>query len=170
MIRRCNKDDLPILREISRETYRSTFAGMNTEANMNAYLEKAFSLDRLEAELLNEASFFFFAFEDHQLAGYLKLNDTPAQTDLHDPSSLELERIYVAGGFQGKRLGYRLIKRAVDTAKEFHKSYLWLGVWEKNEKALEFYRKNGFYPFGTHSFVMGDDVQRDFLLRKDLMQ
>ena len=41
-------------------------------------------------------------------------------------------------------------------------------VWEKNEKALKFYKKNGFYEIGTHTFVMGEDVQTDYIMRKDM--
>jgi len=48
------------------------------------------------------------------------------------------------------------------------KSYVWLGVWEKNDKAILFYRKNGFYEVGTHFFFMGEEKQTDFIMRKDL--
>ena len=58
--------------------------------------------------------------------------------------------------------------QAVRFAVQREKEYLWLDVWEKNEKALGFYRKNGFYEIGTHTFVMGDDAQTDYIMRKDL--
>lgn len=81
---------------------------------------------------------------------------------------MEIERIYVAKEFQGKGLGRRLMTYAISAAMQRKKAYVWLGVWEKNEKALAFYRKNGFYQIGTHTFVMGDDPQTDYIMRKDL--
>lgn len=168
LIKKCSIDDLPVLQDISRSTYQNTFASMNTEADMNAYLEDAFNTEKLKKELMNEDSFFCFVYEDDRLAGYLKLNESKAQTDINDPSSLELERIYVLSGFQGNGVGRFLIDRAISMAREKNKTYIWLGVWEKNERALKFYKKSGFYPMGTHAFVMGTDIQTDYLLRKDL--
>ena len=90
------------------------------------------------------------------------------QTDIHDEQSLEIERIYVSKEFQGEGLGRCLMEKAISTAIRRKKKYVWLGVWEKNEKALRFYKRNGFYQIGTHSFVMGDDEQTDYIMRKDL--
>ena len=58
--------------------------------------------------------------------------------------------------------------KALTLAREQGKSYVWLGVWEKNEKAIRFYNKNGFYKISTHTFVIGDDAQTDYIMRLDL--
>jgi len=168
MMKKCSVDDLIVLQKISCDTYQKTFASMNTEANMKAYLDEAYHLDKLKKELENEASAFYFLYQDEKLAGYLKLNESDAQTEIHDPASLEIERIYVQSGFQRAGVGCRLMNYAIEVARKKKKTYLWLGVWEKNQKALKFYKKNGFYPIGLHTFVMGDEAQRDYLLRKDL--
>lgn len=102
------------------------------------------------------------------MAGYLRLNESPAQTDINDIQSLEIERIYVAKEFQSKGLGNVLMNQAIDIANMRKKSYVWLGVWEKNDKAILFYKKNGFYEVGTHSFFMGEEEQTDFVMRKNL--
>jgi ribosomal protein S18 acetylase RimI-like enzyme len=135
---------------------------------MKEYLKEAFDINKLREELLNPDSSFYFLYADGELAGYLKLNEGMAQTDIHDPASLEIERIYVAKEYQGKGLGSVLINKAINMANTRNKTYIWLGVWEKNKKALGFYQKNGFYPIGTHSFFMGPEEQTDFVLRKDL--
>lgn len=167
-IRACTPDDLMLLQIFSCNTYNETFAHLNTPANMNAYLEKAFNYHQLHNELLNPDSYFYFLYSNDDLAGYLKINESQAQTDIHDPDSIELERIYVQKGFQGKGLGLILIHKTIELAKERKKKYIWLGVWEKNEKALQFYQNNGFYEIGKHSFVMGDEDQTDFIMRKDI--
>lgn len=168
-IRECVMDDLLSLREISYKTYNDTFRQMNTPSNMKAYNEKAFDIDKLRGELSNRHSFFYFLYSDEELSGYLKLNEYKAQTDIYDPQSLEIERIYVTKEFQGKGLGNTLINKAIDVAKIREKLYVWLGVWEKNNKAIQFYKRNGFYVIGKHSFFMGEEEQTDFIMRKDLL-
>lgn len=166
--RKCVPEDIETLRDFSSRTYFETFAHMNTFEDMEAYLNKAFETEKLRAELWDTNSSFYFLYSDGKLAGYLKLNEAPAQTDIHDEQSLEIERIYVSKEFQGKGLGGYLMDKAINIAVQRKKAYAWLGVWEENEKALGFYQKNGFYKTGTHSFFMGDDEQTDYIMRKDL--
>ena len=166
--RPCTLDDVGILQAFSRQCFFETFAAMNTPENMAAYLDEAYAPEKLRAELSDPHSVFYFLYQDDRLAGYLKLNEGPAQTEFHDKESLEIERIYVSKEFQGEGLGRCLMDKSIAAAKGRKKNYIWLGVWEKNAKALHFYKKNGFYQIGTHSFVMGDDEQTDYLMRKDL--
>lgn len=168
LFRQCTIDDLNILQPFSRQRYFETFADRNTPENMTAYLDEAFAPEKIRAELSDTNAAFYFLDWDGKLAGYLKLNEAPAQTDLHDEQSLEIERIYVSKEFQGEGLGCYLMDQTISIAIQRKKKYVWLGVWEKNERALRFYRRNGFYQIGTHSFVMGDDEQTDYIMRKDL--
>lgn len=167
-LKRCTIDDKDVLRSLSIQTFYETFAVMNTQKDMEEYLNRAFDIEKLHRELEDIHSDFFFLFADDGLAGYLKINETPSQTDINDPDSLEIERIYVSAEYQGKGLGRYLMEQAISMAFKRKKQYIWLGVWEKNEKALLFYKMNGFYKVGTHSFVMGDDEQTDYIMRKDL--
>ena len=167
-IRECTIDDLLILREFSYKTYNDTFGPMNTPSNMKSYLEEAFNISKLGDELSNSSSLFYFLYAGEELAGYLKLNEYAAQTDINDSQSIEIERIYVAKEFHGKGLGSVLLQKAIDITKIRKKLFIWLGVWDKNDKALLFYKRNGFYLIDKHSFFMGDDEQTDFIMRKDL--
>ena len=166
--RECTLEDLEILQAFSRRLFFETFADMNTPENMAVYLDKAFAAEKIRAELSDENSVFYFLYRGGKLAGYLKLNEAPAQTELHDPVSLEIERIYVARAFQGHGLGGMLMARAIETAQARGKRYIWLGVWEKNKKARSFYQKHGFRKIGSHPFSVGDEVQTDDIMRKDL--
>ena len=169
LFRQCIHSDIYVLRDFSYRTFSETFAHINTQDDMKAYLNKAFDIEKLSAELLNKNSSFYFLYSDNELAGYLKLNEAPSQTDIQDELSLEIERIYVAKEFQGKGLGGCLMDKAISTAVTRNKKYVWLGVWEKNEKAICFYKKNGFYKIGSHSFFIGDDEQTDYIMRRDLL-
>lgn len=167
-LRKATLEDLDALASISIQTFADTFGAANDPKTLADYLEQAYNKDRLAKELANPNSAFYLLYVDGQLAGYLKLNVSEAQSELQDPSALEVERIYVDRRFQKQGLGAVLMDFAIEQAKEKGKDYIWLGVWEKNANALAFYKRNGFYQIGAHDFVMGDERQTDYMMRKDL--
>ncbi|OOQ61196.1 GNAT family N-acetyltransferase [Mucilaginibacter pedocola] len=160
--------DVTRLQQIAQETFLETFAHLNTEEDMNHYLNENLSISKLTAELQNEGSQFFFAMDADTIAGYLKVNTGRAQTELKDSGGLEVERIYVSKAYQGKKVGQLLFDRAMDMAKTMQAKYVWLGVWEDNHKAIRFYTKNGFEPFDKHIFKLGSDEQTDIMMKKTL--
>ena len=167
-IEKIGLDELATLQEISRSTFFETFADSNSESDMQQYLNGNFSLDKLAAELRNENSLFYIAWDNGSAIGYLKINTAQAQTDLQEKDSLEIERIYVLNAYHGKKVGQLLYDQALEIADRLGKTSVWLGVWEENPRAIRFYEKNGFTAFGTHVFKMGDDEQTDILMRKTL--
>ncbi|MEC0281271.1 GNAT family N-acetyltransferase [Terribacillus saccharophilus] len=167
-IKKCSIKDLQILQKVSVETFTDTFKDQNTPENMKAYLDKAYASKKLENELLNTSSQFFFIYLNEELAGYLKVNTDDAQTEEMNDDSLEIERIYVRSKFQKQGLGKYLMNKAIELATESRKNVIWLGVWEKNQNAIAFYSKNGFVKTGAHSFHMGDEEQVDYILTKTL--
>ena len=65
-----------------------------------------------------------------------------------------------------KRLiGIELDKYIIKIAKSKNAEYVWLGVWEKNPRAIKFYEKNGFVPFDKHIFKLGNDKQTDIMMK-----
>lgn len=157
--------DIETLVHLSRKTFYESFHHMNTPENMKAYMDKAFEPQRLIAELMNPLSEFYFIKANEKAAGFLKINQSDAQSDLHDNLSLEIERIYIDAQYQGKNLGAKLIEKAKERASELQMHYIWLGVWEKNTNAIRFYERHGFTIFNSHAFQMGDELQTDILMR-----
>lgn len=168
-IKKCTFEDLGLLQEISVETFNETFKDQNSPENMKAYLEKAFNLKQLEKELSNISSEFYFIYSKEDIAGYLKLNTNDAQTEVMGNDSLEIERIYIRKKLHKQGLGKYLINKAIEIAIERNKEMIWLGVWEKNENAITFYKKMDFVQTGAHSFYMGDEEQIDFIMAKTLI-
>ena len=166
IIRACKATEVDILRQLAFETYDQTFRSMNTAENMDKYLEAAFNRERLQQELSSPKCGFFFMYADGELSGYLKLAEAPEQSDFNDPDSIELERIYVRREFQGRGLGKTLINYAVQTARRRGKRYIWLGVWERNAKAIAFYQDMGFVLAGHHDFRMGGEIQHDIIMKR----
>lgn len=166
---KCSREDLQILQEISIETFNDTFKDQNSPENMKAYLERAFNFKQLEEELSNVSSEIFFIYFNEELAGYLKVNMNDAQSEKLGDESLEIERIYIKNKFQKHGLGKYLLNKAMEIAMEHNKKKIWLGVWEKNENAIAFYKKMGFVQTGAHSFYMGDEEQIDFIMTKTII-
>jgi ribosomal protein S18 acetylase RimI-like enzyme len=168
VLHRCSLDDLADLQTISRGTFEETFREMNTPENLQVYLDGAFNRGKLSAELQNPGSSFYFLLVDGQLAGYLKVNQGDAQTDLHEADTLEVERIYLKSAYQGQGWGRWMLEQALEIARQAGKRAVWLGVWEKNTHAIAFYQRLGFQIVGTHAFVMGDDHQTDYIMLQEI--
>ncbi|WP_439504716.1 GNAT family N-acetyltransferase [Sediminibacterium sp.] len=157
--------DVTQLQQISRKTFKETFSEHNTKEDLNKYLNEQLSIERLSEELNNPHSAFYFACENKKVIGYLKLNWSTAQTEYLDEQAFEIERIYVLKEYLGKGVGQFLLENAIIIGKEKKPSYIWLGVWEMNTRAIRFYEKNGFIVFSSHLFKLGNDIQTDLLMK-----
>lgn len=167
-IRKITTNDTNKLQKIGKLTFAETFASENSEENMKEYLEKGFSTDKIETELANENSEFYFAELKGKTIGYLKVNFGQSQTEIKDENALEIERIYVLKEFHGKKVGQILYEKAIELAKEKNADYVWLGVWEQNPRAIRFYEKNGFVALDKHIFKLGNDEQTDIIMKLKL--
>lgn len=167
-LRKATISDLDHLRKISGQTFKETFSPGNTEENMTKYLDEGFSSKKLTAELSDHSTEFYFATLEENTIGYLKLNSGSSQTELQDEKALEIERIYVLKDFHGKKIGQILYDKALQIAKQKNADYIWLGVWEENQRAINFYQKNGFVKFDEHIFKLGNDEQTDIMMKLKL--
>ncbi|AVK85228.1 GNAT family N-acetyltransferase [Lysinibacillus sp. B2A1] len=170
-LKQCILEDLDDLQKISKYTYMDTyydkqFRHMISLDTINTNLERAFNKNQLKRELSNVSTSFYFIYFNDELAGYIKINVDDAQSDSLGDQALEIERIYVGQSFQGYGLGKALINKALEMAQQLNKKVVWLGVWEKNLSAIQFYENTGFSRFSTHDFQFGNDVHTDFIMRK----
>ena len=135
---------------------------------MDKFMNESFSLQLLMAEVSDPINVFFTAFMDDELAGYAKLTESKNPPELEDANAIEIGRIYAAQKTIGQGLGKALMEHCIKLAAEKNKELIWLGVWERNQRAISFYQKFGFEKFGEHDFVLGNDVQTDWLMKKML--
>jgi ribosomal protein S18 acetylase RimI-like enzyme len=163
-IHQVKEADLLSLQEISRQTFFDTFANVNRPSDMQQYLEENLSMEQLIKEWSNISTYFYFVKRKDVVLAYLKINEADAQTEQRDEPSLEIERIYVRQSEQGKGIGQLLLDFSIQVTKDKGFKLIWLGVWEHNLKAIQFYEKNGFNFFGKHSFFLGQDEQTDLLM------
>lgn len=167
-IKKVHIQDINTLKEISELTFMETFSSENSEENMKEYIKNGFSLNKLESEINNPLSEFYFADIKDKTIGYLKINFGQSQTEIKDNHALEIERIYVLKEYYGKGVGQMLYEKAIALAKEKKLKYVWLGVWEQNSRAIRFYEKNGLIAFNKHVFKLGNDEQIDIMMKLSL--
>ena len=167
-IKKASLSDLEVLQIISIQTFSETFAEVNTPENIENYNRESFNLEKLTSEITNPNSQFFIAYSDSEPIGYLKINFGDAQTEILNDHALEIHRIYVLQAFHGKKVGQLLLDKAIEIAQQSTADYIWLGVWEENHRALQFYTKNGFITFDTHIFILGEEKQTDLLMKLEV--
>lgn len=167
-LRKVRMDDIDQLQIIGRQTFYETFSTGNSKDNMSKYLEEGFSTEKLTTEFSDNDSEFYFATLSDKVIGYLKLNFGQSQTELRDEKAIEIERIYVLKEFQGQSVGQLLYDQAIKIARQKKIDYIWLGVWEENPRAINFYKKNGFVEFDKHIFKLGNDKQTDIMMKLKL--
>ena len=167
-IKKCSLDDILDLQKIYRQTFFETFSEQNSEENMRIFLDKAYSEEKLKSEIENKESETFLAVENQKILGVLKINTGNAETESGLENSLEIQRIYILKESKGLGIGTVFMNLAEKKARELGVSFIWLGVWEKNFSAQKFYTDKGFRRFSEHAFVLGDDIQTDFLMKKEL--
>ena len=161
-------DDLSELRRIAIETQLDTFGAANTKENMDAFIRDQYSLVQFQKEAAEPNSICYMAWEGAEAAGFSRLRSTDEVEKLLGKNTLELHRLYVTKSFQGKKVGAQLMQESIEYARKKGYDWLWLGVWEHNLKAQDFYRNWGFIRFSEHIFQMGEDAQTDWLLKLKL--
>jgi ribosomal protein S18 acetylase RimI-like enzyme len=167
-VREAGIEDADLISRLATETFYETYSWYNTKENMEAYTRMHFNPDQTHKELSQTENCFLLAEDSERAIGYAKLRNVETPTELQGKKHIEIERIYVVRSYQDKKVGYAIIKKCIEKAQQKDLDVIWLGVWERNEKAIAFYERVGFRKFGMHNFQLGDDTQIDYLLKYEL--
>lgn len=167
-IRLATLQDAETIAKLSRETFYDTFAEYNTKDDIDLFMNEQFTEESLMDEVGISSNIFLLAYSGDELAGYAKLREGKSPIELKEFKAMEIARIYASRDKIGKGVGMNLMQRSIEIAKQKNKNLIWLAVWEKNQRAFNFYTKWGFERFGTQIFVLGTDLQKDWLMRKTL--
>ena len=168
IFRRASIIDAPLIAEFGRQTFATSFGADNTAEDMEKYLSANFSIDHIQNQLSDQASTFILAFEQGKPVGYAMLYAGQAPPPVTGPRPVELVRIYVDTAIISKGYGSMVMRTCLEEARQGGFETIWLGVWEKNQRAIRFYEKWGFQQVGTIAFLLGDDLQTDFVMARRL--
>jgi ribosomal protein S18 acetylase RimI-like enzyme len=164
-IRSATLADAPALSALGERTFRETFAADNTPEDLAAHLAATYTPERQAAELADPARHTLVAETARgDLVAFAQLLAGPAPGCVRGPAPIELLRLYVDREWHGRGLAHRLIRAALEAAAARGAETLWLGVWERNPRAIAFYAKWGFQDVGSHDFVLGSDRQTDRIM------
>ena len=157
-------DDAALLTELGASTFRDTFEAANHPADFAAYMSEAFGEEIQRGELQDPAVSVLLAERGGDPVGYVLLREAPAPPLVRGLDVLQIVRLYARQNAIGTGVGAVLMQRAIHEASSRGKEALWLGVWERNVRAIEFYRRHGFFEAGTQPFRLGTDLQTDLVM------
>jgi len=161
-------NEIQLLSDISTTCFYDTFHQENTKEDMDLFFEKSFNTNVFEQEMQNHHNYFFFSRLANEVVGYIKLSDFKTPVELKELNALQIARIYVVKEKTGMGIGKKLMDFAFSFAIQRYKQVIWLGVWEHNVRAIQFYEKYGFKKFGDEVFMLGNDAQTDWLMKKEI--
>jgi diamine N-acetyltransferase len=163
-IRYGNPNDAVLLAELGAKTFLDAYAGQISLREIDAYIRKWFSIEIQTAELSDPDNIFLVAVVDGNPIGYAKLKLNSVHELVKGAKPLEIERIYLLQERTGTGIGKELMQGCIHEARQRDCDVIWLGVWEDNQRAIRFYKRWGFREVGSHTFRLGDNLQRDLIM------
>lgn len=167
-IRPATPSDAAPLSLFAAEVFRATFEAKNDPADLERYLTDSFSPEKQVAEIADARFITLLAETPRGFAGYAQLCAGALPTCVTAMLPLEMKRLYVSPAQHGRGVAAQLMGAVIEAARAAGAKSLWLGVWERNPRAIAFYRKHGFERVGEHVFQLGADAQTDWIMQRDL--
>ena len=167
-IRRATPADAGRVAAFASAAFVDTFGADNRPEDMRAYLAESFGEDAQRSELEDPAVTVLLAESGRELVGYAMLRDGDVATPVDSASAIEIVRLYAGKQWIGAGIGALLMRSCLNEARFLGKDTVWLGVWERNARAIEFYRRWGFVDVGSQSFQLGGDLQSDRVMARQV--
>jgi GNAT superfamily N-acetyltransferase len=163
IIRRAGPGDAEALTEIAARTFIETFGAENTPEDLDAHILAYYSPTRQAAEIADPNITILLALQVEKLVGFAYIQRSTAPICVVSERPVELRRFYFAKSSHGSGFASVLMQAARQAALELNGTDIWLGVWERNPRAIAFYSKSGFVRIGSHIFTVGNDRQTDYI-------
>ena len=163
-IRKAHSSDAKVLAELAETTFRATFGAMNTAEHMELHCRSSYGEQIQAAEIADPGMVTLVSEDKGRLIAYAQLRWGEAPDCVAAKSPGEIQRLYVVEDWHGKGIPRNTRQACIDEIKQQGSDALWLGVWERNPRAISFYKKFGFVEVGDHTFPLGGDPQRDIVM------
>ena len=167
-IRIATAADAAVVADLARRTFYDTFAATNDPGDMALHLAQAYGIDQQTRELTDRDITTLLVEDDGCAIAYAQVRGGHVPDCVPGPDPIELWRFYVDRDRHGRGIAQPLMDRVKDEARRRGARTLWLGVWERNDRARAFYVKCGFEDAGEHIFLFGTDPQTDRVMAAPL--
>lgn len=164
IIRKAKAGDAAQLTKLAEHTFRDTFEAMNTPEDMKLHCDTHYSEAFQAREILDPDLTTLVCEQQQELIGYAQLRCGEPPPCINATKPFEILRLYVAKEWHGKGIAQNLMVESISVAEGQSADQIWLGVWERNPRAITFYKKFGFIEAGEHVFSLGTDPQRDIIM------
>jgi ribosomal protein S18 acetylase RimI-like enzyme len=166
--RKAGPDDAAQLAEFGARSFVDSYAHVMDRAELEAYVCAHYTPERVEEEISDPAGASFLAL-DPDIVGFAQVRaGNRPECEMASAAPAELRRIYVERSRHGGGVATKLLGMVQAEARVRGCDVLWLAVWEINDRAISFYRKNGFSMAGRQGFPIGNEVQTDHVMAKSL--
>ncbi|MBC7840904.1 MAG: GNAT family N-acetyltransferase [Gemmatimonadaceae bacterium] len=155
------------LADLARRTFADTFGDDNTAEDLATFLDATYGPDIQRRELTTPGLQYLVAERDGAMVAYALLRHK-CSPHVTDPTAIEVQRFYVDRAGHGRGIAQRLMVACIAEAAARGAGSLWLGVWERNARAIRFYAAQGFREVGTQTFVVGSDPQTDVVMARPI--
>jgi len=163
-VRQATPADARELAAFAARSFEETYAGDIPAEHIREHLQSAFGVSQQTRELNDGNMVTLLAHRDGALVAYAQLRRQAPPQGIELDAPVELQRFYVDRPAQGTGVARELMAAVHALAASLGGRNLWLGVWERNPRAIAFYRKSGFREAGTTDFCVGSDRQTDRVL------
>ncbi|MEO8999493.1 MAG: GNAT family N-acetyltransferase [Rhodanobacter sp.] len=163
-IRKAHFRDAKKLAEAAEATFMATFAAMNTKEHMELHCRSCYGEEIQLAEISDPELITLLSEDNENLVGYAQLRWGEAPICISATHPGEIQRLYVIENWHGRGIAQELMGACIEEVKQRGSDAVWLGVWERNPRAISFYEKFGFVAVGEHIFPLGGDPQRDIVM------
>jgi diamine N-acetyltransferase len=168
-IRRATIADAGALSEFAAHVFYETFAPDNDPIDMNAYLLEVFTPEKQAEEIADPQRIYLIAEVGGAMVGYALLRLDAPDPETPGDQPVELQRFYVDHAWHGRGVASPFLAACARTARARGGTTIWLGVWERNARAIRFYAKHGFTDIGSKSFRLGYDLQTDRVMSRSIV-
>ncbi|MBP6025566.1 GNAT family N-acetyltransferase [Ferruginibacter sp.] len=149
---KATENDFKLLADIGRQTFLESHGESANKTDIDAYVNDKYSYPVVKEELADTNNIYHIAYFNNQPAGYSKIILNTPHPNIEQQNITKLERLYLLKEFYKQKAGLELFNFNVAIATTNKQAGIWLFVWKENERAINFYLKNGFEIIGSHNF------------------
>lgn len=159
--RPASADDAAPLSAFAAQAFSDTYREISDAQEIADYVAEHFTPGVLAGVIADPHCCVLLASVAGQLAGYAIVKSEPAPACVTGPAPLKLWRLYLGAAYLGQGVGARLMQAVFDLARARGGRTLWLGVYDRNVRAIAFYERFGFAKAGDLEFLFGGQIYFD---------